>query len=122
MNINRDKRIVNGFLAAGFDFKGISYRPLTARTLLLLEKAGSPFYFGGDQLRGLLDLLFISSHDSREILAAINGEAFDEVILDYAETFSPDDLNELGQLVDRSNADAAAAVVEVKEKAGSPKK
>jgi len=115
----RDSKIVSGFLTQGFSFNGVHYKPISARTLLLLEKVSSPFYFGGNQLQGLIDFLYVSSHDSKEILSLINSGDWESSILDYAETFTSSDLEALGKLVDASNEDASAAIVEVREEAGS---
>jgi hypothetical protein len=118
---DRDTKIVNGILSEGFEFKGVHYRPISARSLLFLEKVKSPYYLGGDQLRGLLDFLFISSKETKDILKACNTD-WDEAIMEFAEQFSMDDLAELGKIVDNENDEAASAVVEVREKAGDKKK
>ncbi len=122
MSKKRDARIVSGFLNEGFEFKGTNYKPLSTRTLLLLEQAKSPFYFGGNQLRGLLDWLYVSSKDSSEILRVIKEDSFDAAIMDFAEQFSALDIEELGNLMNESNEDAASAIVEIKGKTGSEKK
>jgi hypothetical protein len=122
MRNKRDSKIVNGFLNEGFEFKGVHYKPLSARTLLLLEKAKSPFYFGGDQLRGLLDWLFISSNESSVILNAIRDDEYDSLIMDFAETFSTEDIETLGELMNESNEDAASAIVDIKESKDTAKK
>jgi hypothetical protein len=118
---NRDEQIVNGILSNGFEFKGEKYRPISARSLLFLERVKSPYYVGGDQLRGLLDFLFISSKESREILKAINTD-WDEAIMEFADGFSMEDLTELSKIVGEQGDDAASAVVEIREKATDKKK
>jgi hypothetical protein len=118
---NRDEKIVNGILSNGFEFKGVHYRPISARSLLFLEKVKSPYYVGGDQLRGLLDFLFISSKESKDILKAINTD-WDEAIMEFADEFSMEDLTELSKIVGDQGDDAASAVVEVREKASDKKK
>ena len=117
---DRDTQIVNGILSEGFQFKGVHYRPISARSLLFLERVKSPYYVGGDQLRGLLDFLFISSKETKDILKAINTD-WDEAIMEFAEGFSMDDLNELSKIVEEENDNAAAAVVEARDK-GDKKK
>jgi hypothetical protein len=88
---------------------------------LFLERVKSPYYVGGDQLRGLLDFLFISSKESREILKAINTD-WDEAIMEFADGFSMEDLTELSKIVGEQGDDAASAVVEIREKATDKKK
>lgn len=117
MSNKRDNQRVNGILSNGFEFKGITFKPMSARILLQLEKAKSPFYHGGDHLRGLLDFLFIASNESREVLKALNGDTWEETIMDFADQFTADDLQELTAIVEEQNQDASAAVVKVKEKA-----
>jgi hypothetical protein len=118
---DRDTKIVNGILTEGFEFKGIHYRPISARSLILLEKVKSPYYLGGDQVRGLLDFLFISSKETKDILKAFNDD-WDVAIMDFAEEFTMEDLSELSKIVNDQGDDAAAAVVEVREKASDKKK
>ena len=122
MKQDRNTKLVSGFLANGFDFKNTHYNPITARTLILLEKCKSPYYFGGDQLKGLLDVLYISSHDSKSILSSINNEEWEELIIDFADQFTPSDLEALGNLINTANEDASAAVVEIKDSEVTKKK
>lgn len=116
----RNDKLISGFLDSGFDFKGIHYNPISARTLLLLERCKSPYYFGGNQLRGLLDCLYICSHSSKEVLA-VSPDDWEVMILDYADSFATEDLTELGDIVNKSNEDSAAAVVEVRNNDGKKK-
>jgi hypothetical protein len=113
----RENQIISGILNDGFEFKGIKFKPMSARILLLLEKVKSPFYVGGDQLRGLLDFLFIASKESRDVLKAINEGTWDETIMEYADSFTADDLQDLAELVEAQSEDASAAVVDVKSTA-----
>lgn len=110
----RDEKLIRGYLNNGFTFKGVHYKPLSARTLLLLERVQSPFYHGGNNLKGLIDFLYISSHDSADVLKLINDDTFEAVIYDFADTFSPEDLNDLGEIVSKQNEDIGAAMVEVR--------
>lgn len=120
---DRDKKLVSGFLSQGFEFNGVTYKPLTARTLLLLEKANSPFFHGGGtQLKGLLDFLFVSSNDSKTVLNAINSESWEETIMDFADSFTSEDLTNLGNMVNESNENVSAALVEVRETGTNKKK
>lgn len=111
---DRKEKIVSGFLDSGFSHKGIDYKPITARTLLLLERCQSPYYFGGNQLRGLLDVLYIGSHDSKTVLAAMN-DSWEETILEYAENFTTEDLTSLGSIVNIANENCSASVVEARD-------
>jgi len=115
MNKKRDTQLGNSFLQTGFTFKGIDYKPLSARLLLLLSQAKSPFYFGGDVLRGIIDFLYIASHDSKETFKIINDNKWDETIFEYSENITTDDLNELSELVSKSTDNSSAALVEVRE-------
>jgi len=119
----REQKLVSGFLSNGFEFKGVNYRPLTARTLLLLEKAQSPFYHGGGtQLQGLLDFLFVSSNDSKKVLNAINSDSWEETLMEYAEGFTSQDLKDLGDMVNEQNETVSAALVEVRDTGNTKKK
>ena len=120
---DRDKHLVSGFLSQGFEFKGITYKPLTARTLLLLEKAQSPFFHGGgNQLQGLLDFLYVSSNDSKTVLNAINSDSWEEILMEYADNFTSQDLTDLGNMVNEQNENVSAALVEVRETGNTKKK
>lgn len=118
----RDKKLVSGFLSTGFEYKGVEYKPLTTRTLMALEAANSPFYFGGSDLKGVMDLLFVSCNPSKDILDSIRSGTFDELVWDFAEGFTPEDISNLKELITKQNEDAAAALVEVRESAGDSKK
>jgi hypothetical protein len=112
------------FLDDGFSFKGVTYRPLTARTLLLLERAKSPFFTGEDAgARGLLDFLFVSSRDSAAVLPLLReSDAWDLAVLDFADQFTAADLEELGRLVAEGNEHVAASIVEAQPEKGARKK
>jgi len=112
------------FLDEGFTFKGTHYRPLTARTLLLLEKAKSPFFTGEEAgARGLLDFLFVSSRPSADVLPLLrNADDFDLAVLDFADQFTAVDLEELGRLVAEGNEHVAASIVEAEPEKGARKK
>lgn len=115
MKKDRNEQLINGFLANGFEFKGIKYKPIGARSLVLLEKCKSPYYYGGDRLRGILDVLYISSHESSDILPRMNNDTWEETIIDYAEGFTTQDLSDIGDLLNKQSEDAAAAIVEIKD-------
>lgn len=102
------------FLNEGFEFKGRRYKALTAQTLIILESVKSPFYTGEDKgVKGLLDFLFVSSREAREVLALTKDlDAFNLAVLDFASDFSAADLDELGKIVAEQNAAVAAVVVE----------
>jgi len=121
--MSRDVSLVAGFLSDGFSFKGTHYKPLTAQTLLILERVKSPFFTGEDLgVRGLLDFLFVSSHSASDVLPLLkDADAWELAILEFAAAFSAQDLEELGHLVAESNEQVAAAVVEAREE-GTKKK
>jgi hypothetical protein len=112
------------FLDDGFTFKGTQYRPLTARTLLLLERAKSPFFTGEEAgARGLLDFLFVSSRSSADVLPLMRDpDAWDLAVLDFADQFSAADLEELGRLVAEGNEHVATSIVEAQPEKGARKK
>lgn len=111
--MNRDEKILNAVTTEGFTYKGVTYKALTPRGLLLLEKHKSPFYIGGDPLKGLFDYLYICSQDPKEV-TKIPVDKWDEVIYDFADTFSQDDLTELGNLTQEFNDLQSSTIVEVK--------
>src|SRR6188474_2003162 len=111
---NRDEKVVSAITDGGLEYKGRTYQPLTTRTLLLLEKFKSPFYLGGDQLRGLMDYLFIASHDPK-VINKLSPEQWEDEILDFAEGFTADDLTALGEMVKTANQDSSSTIVEVRE-------
>jgi len=113
MKKTREEKINNAITSDGFVYKGVHYKPMSVRTLLLFEKYKSPFFYGGDQLRGLMDFLYISSHDPKQV-AKIPLEQWDDTILDYADNFTADDLVTLGQMAEQSSENNAASIVEVR--------
>lgn len=121
--MNRDQKLNAGFLQDGFEFKQVHYKPLTAQTLIILERVASPFFTGADQgVRGLLDFLFVSSRPAREILPLTrDADSWDLAVLSFAEGFTASDLEALGTLVAESNENVSAAVVEVREEKGGGK-
>jgi hypothetical protein len=111
MKDKRDKKIVNAITTNSLEYKGVTYKSLTTRTMLLLEKFDSPFFHGGAQLKGLLDFLYISSHDPKEV-ERIKPEDFDSVIYDFADTLTPEDLKNLGELAENLNKDSGSTIVD----------
>jgi hypothetical protein len=115
MRSRTDKQTAS-FLNTGFEFKGISYKALTAQTLLILERVKSPFFTGEDAgVRGLLDYLFATSQETRVLLPlARSKDDWEMSVLEFAEQFTADDLEELGQIVSEASEEIASAVVEAK--------
>lgn len=111
--MNRDEKVLNAVSTEGFTYKGVMYRALTPRGLLLLEKHKSPFYVGGDVLKGLFDYLYVCSQDPKE-LVKIPTDKWDEIIFEFADNFNQEDLNELGRLTQEFNDLQSATIVEVK--------
>lgn len=118
----RETKQVRGFLDDGFTFKDIYFKPMTIRTLLILERVGSPFYLGGDQLRGLIDYLYISSTDSKEIMNAITTDNFELAVMDFAEQFSSSDMDELNKIVAENSKDISSTLIEIIEPIDAEKK
>ena len=114
MNKQREEKVVNAIITDGFVYKGIKYKTLTTRMLLLMEKFKSPFYTGGDQLKGLMDYLYISSQDLKKI-QTMTDEEFQDAVFDFADNFTALDLKELGEQVDKYSETASATLVEVRE-------
>lgn len=121
MNENRKQKIVRGFNNDGFEFKGVKYKPLSLRTLALLEDVKSPFITGGGQIRALLDFMFISSHETKDIIQIIESNTWIENVLTYGEQFTQEDLDEMGKLVASQTETAGAAIVEVRDEANKKK-
>lgn len=111
--MNRDEKVLNAVSTEGFTYKGITYKALTPRGLLLLEKHKSPFYVGGEALKGLFDYLYVCSQDPKK-LVKISKEDWDDVIYEFADTFSQEDLTELGRLTQEFNELQASTIVEAK--------
>ena len=114
MKDNREQQIVEAISEDGFTYKGVLYKSMTPRMLLLLEKFNSPFYYGGSQLRGLMDFLYIASNDPKEI-ARIPITEFEERVFEYSDTFTSEDLGNLGKLASEWNERNAATMVEVRD-------
>lgn len=111
--MNRDEKIVNAVTSEGFTYKGVLYKALTPRGLLLLEKHKSPFYTGGNALKGLFDYLYVCSQDPKKI-QAISTDDWDDVIYDYADQFNQYDLSELGRLSQEFNDLQSSTIIEAK--------
>lgn len=116
----RDQKITDAITNDGFTYNDTFYRALSTRMLLLLEKFKSPFYTGGDQMRGLMDFLYIASGDLREIQRMTPSE-FEDAVFEFADTLTTEDLNNLGKLSRSSNDDSASTVIQVKEDASGKK-
>jgi hypothetical protein len=116
MKKTREEKITESISTDGFTYKGVHYKSMTTRTLLLLEKYKSPFYYGGDQLKGLMDFLYIVSHDPKEV-SKIPFEKWDEVIFDFADTLTAEDLKNLGEYAQNTNDVNSSTIVEVREEA-----
>lgn len=117
----RDEKITEAVTTDGFQYKDRFYKSLSTRMLMLLEKFKSPYYFGGDQLKGLMDYLYIASSDAKT-LQRLPVEEFNDAVYDYADTLTSEDLSELGKLAQKFNDNASATVVEVREDSDSKKK
>ncbi len=118
----REEKQVRGFLNEGFTYKDTYFRPMTTRTLLILENVKSPYFSGGDQIRGMMEFLFISSTDSKEIIKLIREDNFDAAVLDFSEQYEVSDVEHLANLMQTNNEDASSALVEIIEEVSPDKK
>lgn len=114
MNKKREEKIVDSISTEGFEYKNIRYKTLTTRMLLLMEKFKSPFYTGGDQLKGLMDYLYLGSGDLKKI-QSMSKEEFDDAVYEFSDKFTALDLEELGRQVNSFVDNASATLVEVRE-------
>lgn len=111
----REQKLVNGYNNNGFDFKGVHYKPLSLRTLSILEQVRSAYIseFGGE-LFSLLEFLYISSTKSNEIFRVIKAGEWEDTIYEFGEGFNPKDLEEISKLIAEQSDDAGAAIVEIR--------
>ncbi len=122
MTETREEKQVRGFLNDGFTYKDTYFRPMTTRTLLLLERVKSPYYSGGDQIRGMMEFLFISSTDSKEIVKLITNDEFESAVLDFSEQYEVSDVEHLAKLIQSNSEDASSTLVEIIEEVSHDKK
>lgn len=110
----RKENIIESFDDGGFDFKGIHYKPMSLRTLRLLERVDSPFFNGESGISGIIDFLFISSHETKQVLS-ISKDEWEATMIDYSERFTLQDLEELTKIVNYKIEQSSDAIVEVRE-------
>lgn len=112
----REKNLTDGFLFQGFDYKGVHYKPLTAQSLLILQKVNSPIYTGErtDELwlQVVLEYMFVTSKPIKEILKAT--ESWEESILEYADNFQQNDLVKIGEIINKVLEQTSSAIVETR--------
>jgi len=116
----RDEKITEAISLDGFEYKGQFYKAMTIASLLQLERLKSPYAVGGDQLRSLVDLLYMASHDVKEV-RKMTIEQWDDVVSDYADTLTLTDLQDLGELIRNRNDVDAATIILPKEDTGKKK-
>jgi hypothetical protein len=119
--MTREEKITEAIVQDGFQYKDRFYKSLSTRMLMLLEKFKSPYYFGGDQLKGLMDYLFIASSEPKT-LQRLPIDEFDDLVYEYADSLVAEDLAKLGELAKAFNDNASSTVVEVREDSDSKKK
>jgi len=117
---SRDEKITHAVTTEGFEYKGVFYKTLSTRILMLLEKFKSPYYYGGDQLKGLMDYLYIASHDPKQV-QRISFEEFDDIIFEFSDSLTAEDLANLGKIVQGISDESSSTVIEVKEDRNSKK-
>lgn len=120
----RDKQLTDGFLFSGFEYNGIHYKPLTAQSLLILQKVNSPIYTGINAselwLQTVLEYMFVTSKPIKELLKAIPN--WDECILEFADGFAHNDLLEIGKIINEILEQTSAAIVETRSEDTDEKK
>lgn len=117
--IKREDKQRSSFLKSTFTYNGKTYKKMTARTLLYLEEVGSTF--GDGSLRGLFEVLLISSTDNKIIDQYIADGVFDDKVMEFSEEFTMDDINELSGLINEDQENISASIVEVKESSDTKK-
>ena len=118
--MNREEKITDAVTNEGFYFKDVHYKPVTTRMLMLLEKFKSPYYVGGDQLKGLMDLLFICTSDLK-LIQRYNSEEFDDAVYEFADNFTAEDLEALGKITKEKEKIDTATIVEVRSSSDKKK-
>ena len=120
----RDKHLTDGFLSQGFDYNGVHYKPLTAQSLLILQKVNSPIYTGErtDELwlQVVLEYMYVTSKPVKEILKAT--ENWEETILEYADNFQQSDLIKIGEIINSVLEQTSSAIVETRGDEDTEKK
>jgi len=114
MNKKREKKITSAIADNGFTFKDRHYKPISTRSLLILEQFESPFFEGTFPVKSLLDMLYISTHDAKEC-ALMTKEQWNEAVSEFGDEFTPHDLELIGEIVRGENEKVASTVVDVKE-------
>lgn len=117
--IKREDKQRSSFLKSTFTYNGKTYKKMTARTLLYLEEVGSTF--GDGSLRGLFEVLLISSTDNKIIDQYITDGVFEDKVMEFSEEFTMDDINELSGLINEDHENISASIVEVKESSDTKK-
>lgn len=119
MKKTREQKQVSGFLKRKFTYNGMDFKPLTARSILLLEQGGSTF--GDGKLSGLFDVLYISATDNETVLDVLDSGTFRSAVLDFADQFTTEDMDALTELLNGQQDEINANIVDVKETSDSKK-
>lgn len=124
--MSREDRQADAFLGGGFEYKGITFRPLTGMMLLALQKAKSPYFSENNEAEGvriLLDFLLVSSLDSAEAYRLSKcPDTWEQAVFELADKFTQSDLEELGALIAAMQAEINDSLVEARGEGGSKKK
>ena len=100
MNNKQNKQIA-GFLNNGFDFKGTKFRPLSASRMAILSRMDSSFLDENstDNIKGLLDYLYVCSQPLGKLIKINKKEDFDFVVFEFGEDWNTADIIELQKLM-----------------------
>jgi hypothetical protein len=91
---------VESYFNDGFEFKGFKFRPLTAGSMLILERIKSDFLGDSPGVKGILEYLFVHGED-REVVKGLSRDlpAFESAVEEWAEQWTMKDLNDLTTLL-----------------------
>lgn len=114
MKDKNEKKQYESFNNSGFTFKGQKYKGFNLSLLSILGEIESSFFTDQD-LKGILDYLFVASHDSDEVRDLIDAGTIRKAILKYGESFSIGDVGELQKLIKEESDKVEAMMVDVRD-------
>lgn len=109
----------DSFFNEGFEYKGIRYRPISAGSMIQLEIAKSCFLTDNIGVRGIMDFLYVHGEDKeivRTIIRRRDPGIFEDAVIDFAEQFSTNDLQELSKMIEEQANRVSENQVEPKKK------
>ena len=108
-----DTKQAKAFNNTGFTFKGVKYKGFNLALLSILGEIESTFFTTQD-LRGVLDYLFIASHDSDEVRDLIDNGTIKKAILKYGENFEFSDIKDIQELIKIESDKVESMMVDVR--------